>query len=226
MTDRIRRLVTAKERLLLDVSHELRTPITRMKVALAMMAQSPGKQSIEEDLKEMEQKIAELLDTARAVNIKADLDLRVTDVMSLLKEAAEAFKGIAPGIRIQDETAVVRLPLDGPRMGQAIKNIIDNALKFSTREGRPVEAWLKLQDQRVVIGVRDHGSGIPETDLDFVFEPFYRVDRSRTPRTGGYGLGLSLAKTIVEAHGGSIAISSVINQGTTVCIFLPLQIQD
>jgi signal transduction histidine kinase len=83
-----------------------------------------------------------------------------------------------------------------------------------------VEVSLRPTNNQAVITVRDHGSGIPEEDLAFVFEPFYRVDKSRTPNTGGYGLGLSLAKTIVEAHCGSITISSNPDLGTTVRIVL------
>jgi signal transduction histidine kinase len=220
MTDRIRKLITSKEQLLLDISHELRTPVTRMKVALAMMADSSGKQNLEEDLAEMDRKITELLETARAVNVKANLNLQDTDLMRLIKETATGFEGVDPGIQIKDHAAVVRLDLDGRQMSRAVKNIIDNALKYSPRSGGPVEVSLNCEDARAIIVVRDHGIGIPEEDLPFVFEPFYRVDKSRTPRTGGYGLGLSLAKTIVEAHGGSIAITSKPDLGTTVRIYL------
>jgi signal transduction histidine kinase len=222
MTDRIRKLITSKEQLLLDISHELRTPATRMKVALAMMADSTEKQNLEEDLEEMERKITELLETARAVNVKANLNLQDTDLMGLIKETASEFDGVAPGIQIEDLAPAVRLPLDGRQMRRAIKNIIDNALKYSPRSGRCVEVSLTCEDARAVISVLDHGIGIPEEDLGFVFEPFYRVDKSRTPGTGGYGLGLSLAKTIVEAHGGSITVSSTPDLGTTARISLPM----
>jgi len=222
MTDRIRKLIQSKEQLLLDVSHELRTPITRMKVALAMMPESPEKQNLEEDIKEMEQKVAELLETARAVNIKAALNLQDTDLMGLIKLVVSVFDGVKPGIRLDDSAGIVGAAIDHRQMEKALKNIIDNALKYSPRDGRPVEVSLRPTNNQAVITVRDHGIGIPEEDLAFVFEPFYRVDKSRTPRTGGYGLGLSLAKTIVDAHGGGIEISSQPDHGTTVRIVLPL----
>ncbi len=222
MTERIRKLIQSKEQLLLDVSHELRTPITRMKVALAMMPEGPEKQSLEEDIKEMEQKVAELLETARAVNIKAALNLQETDLMGLIKSVVSAFDGNKPGIQIDESAEIGWAVLDRRQVEKALKNIIDNALKYTPRNGRPVEISLRHISNQAVITVRDHGIGIPEEDLAFVFEPFYRVDKSRTPRTGGYGLGLSLAKTIVEAHGGSITISSNPDRGTTVRIALPI----
>ena len=220
MTDRIRKLITSKEQLLLDVSHELRTPVTRMKVALAMLAESPVKINLQEDVAEMERKVSELLETARAVNVKAGLNLQGTDLMHLIKEAAAEFDGVEPGIQIEDCAEALSLDLDRRQMGRAIKNIIDNALKYSPRGSRPVEVSMDHEDSRAVIAFHDHGIGIPEEDLAFVFEPFYRVDKSRTPSTGGYGLGLSLVKTIVEAHGGSIAINSKPDIGTTVRIYL------
>ena len=222
MTDRIRKLIQSKEQLLLDVSHELRTPITRMKVALAMMPESPEKQNLQEDIYEMEQKVAELLETARAVNVKAALNLQDTDLMRLIQSVVSAFDGIKPGIQLDENTEALRAALDGRQMGKAIKNVIDNALKYSPRDGLPVEVSLQPLNNQAVITVRDRGRGIPEEDLAFVFEPFYRVDKSRNLTTGGYGLGLSLAKTIIEAHGGIITISRNPDCGTTVRIVLPL----
>ena len=219
MTDRIGKLIQAKERLLLDVSHELRTPLTRMKVALAMMEPGSCRQSLEEDLREMDHKITELLESARAVKIKADLDLGKTDLAGLVKKTAAVMSHIPPGIRMLDEPSELFLPLDAHQMDRAIRNIIDNALKYSPRDGRPVEISLKYENFQAVIQVSDHGAGIPAEDLDFIFEPFYRVDKSRTD---GYGLGLSMAKTIIEAHGGNIAITSTPQLGTTVRIALPV----
>ena len=221
MTDRIGKLIQSREQLLLDVSHELRSPITRMKVALAMMPESQEKQNLEEDLREMEAKITELLETARAVNVREALDLQETDVMQLIKEAVAAFQGMAPGIQLEESAELFTMDLDRRRMGRAIGNILDNALKYSAQSSDPVQVSLAQEDSSLVIAVNDHGIGIPEEDLDFVFDPFFRVDKTRTPRTGGYGLGLSLAKTIVEAHGGDITIRSTPGHGTTVCIALP-----
>lgn len=221
MTQRIQQLVKAKEQLLLDVSHELRTPITRMKVALAMLAESSDKQNIEEDLNEMEDKINELLETARALKVKAALNLRPVDLGALIHDAAELFQDIRPGVQIKPLSPMPPCDVDARQVRKALKNILDNALKYSPDDGPPVSIAVTSQPPFAVITVIDRGIGIPKEDLDFIFEPFYRVDKSRTPQAGGYGLGLSLAKTIIEAHGGRIDIASTVGQGTTAQIYLP-----
>jgi NtrC-family two-component system sensor histidine kinase KinB len=107
----------------------------------------------------MEHKITELLATARAVNMETVLKLQATDLTALLKSAAAAFSGIAPGIRVSACPPSLRLPLDASQMGRAIQNIIDNALKYSSRDGRPVEISLMCEDDRAIVQVLDHGVG-------------------------------------------------------------------
>ncbi len=222
MTQRLQQLIKAKEQLLLDVSHELRTPITRMKVALALLADSCDKQNIEEDLNEMEVKITELLETARALKIKAELNRRPSDLAALIRDAVALFDNVKPGIQMKTLASKAFCDIDAQQVRKALTNILDNALKFSPDDCLPVSVELTHQSPFAIITVIDHGIGIPKEDLDFIFEPFYRVDKSRTPQTGGYGLGLSLAKTIIEAHGGRLDITSTIRQGTTVQIYLPI----
>jgi signal transduction histidine kinase len=222
MTQHLEQLIKAKERLVLDVSHELRTPITRVKVALAMLPDSSGKESILEDMAEMEAKIAELLDTARTISVRAELRQRPTDLSDLIRKTAATFAQRPPGIDMADPEPLAPVHLDPLQMEKVLKNIIDNGLKYSTTESQPLQISLSKQENFALITVSDMGIGIPNEDLDFVFEPFYRVDPSRSPRTGGYGLGLSLAKTIVDAHDGKIEIQSEVGNGTTVRILLPI----
>lgn len=221
MTRQIAQLVKAKERLVLDVSHELRSPLTRAKVALAMMPESAGRQSLLEDIREMEAKIAELLETARAVGVKAELKRVPTDLAELITRTAASFQDRPPGARLAELPKLPPVPLDPRQMEKVLRNIIDNALKYSVPASPPVRIALHARESFAVITVSDRGIGIPQADLLLVFEPFYRVDPSRSARTGGYGLGLSLAKTIVEAHGGRIEIDSTYGEGTTVRILLP-----
>ncbi len=221
MTRQIALLIKAKERLVLDVSHELRSPLTRSKVALAMLPESAGKQSLLEDIGEMEAKIAELLESARAVGVKAELKRVPTDLAELIARTAAGFKDRPPGVRLAELPQLPPVSLDPRQTERALRNIIDNALKYSVPASPPVRIALHAREAFAVITVSDRGIGIPRADLALVFEPFYRVDPSRRARTGGYGLGLSLAKTIVEAHGGRIEIDSVHGEGTTVRILLP-----
>ena len=221
MTERLQHLIQSKEQLLLDVSHELRTPITRIKVALAMLAESSDRASIEEDLNEIEKKITQLLETARALNIKSSLQYTSVDLGQLIHKTATMFESETPGIRIAPMPGISPIDLDEELIGQALKNILDNAQKYSPDDAAPIEVAATITDAEVIISVQDKGIGIPEEDLDFVFEPFYRVEKARTPQQDGYGLGLSLAKSIIEAHGGQIRISSEPEQGTLVQIHLP-----
>jgi len=221
MTRQLAQLFKAKERLVLDVSHELRSPLTRLKVATAMLAEGSAKASHSEDIEEMEAKITELLETARAVGTKIELKRTPTDLARLISASASGFGFRPPGVRLGDLPQLTPMAIDPRQIEKALKNIIDNALKYSTEKSPPVEIALHARESYAVVTVSDQGVGIPPADLALVFEPFYRVDPSRSSRTGGYGLGLSLAKTIVEAHGGHIEIDSVYGQGTTVHIVLP-----
>jgi signal transduction histidine kinase len=104
-----------------------------------------------------------------------------------------------------------------------IQNLIENALKFSDKQKKPVEIGLLVSGEKIVLRVHDFGVGIPEEDHEKVFEPFYRVDKSRTKETGGYGLGLSLCREIMRAHGGNISLESQLEQGTEVLAEFPSQ---
>lgn len=95
-------------------------------------------------------------------------------------------------------------------------------MKFSAEQDRPVEIAMEKREGEICITVTDHGVGIGAADLPLVFEPFFRVDGSRSRRTGGFGLGLSLCRSIVEAHGGRIEIESTTGSGTTVRVYLSL----
>ena len=102
-----------------------------------------------------------------------------------------------------------------------LRNILENSVKFSGDSNQAVRINIKTEDNAVIIRVQDFGRGIPQSELPYIFEPFYRVDKSRSKKTGGYGLGLSLCKKIIEAHNGTIEIESEENKGTLVSIRLP-----
>jgi two-component system, OmpR family, manganese sensing sensor histidine kinase len=106
-------------------------------------------------------------------------------------------------------------------LSQAIINLLTNACKYTPTEGK-VELRLFEKSYQAVIEIEDSGVGIPEADLPHIFERFYRVDSDRSRHTGGFGLGLAIAKQIVEAHGGEIFVSSQVERGTTFTLKLPL----
>jgi signal transduction histidine kinase len=221
MTDRIRSTLRAKEQLLLDVSHELRSPLTRMKVALESASENFAKQSIREDVAEMEKMVTEVLKTARSHYMYGQLNLQRTDIVALVKGALSAFKDRGPRIRAGEMPDRVDLYVDPDRVKTVLINVLDNAVKYSFESSRPVEASIENRKPYWVVRIRDSGVGIPQDELPYIFEPFYRVDKSRSKDTGGYGLGLSLAKTVMEAHQGKIEVESYPGRGTTVQLFFP-----
>jgi signal transduction histidine kinase len=220
MAERVGEMMQAKERLLLDVSHELRSPITRMKVALEFMEEGKVKESIREDLKEMERMVSDILETYRRFKEPGALNLKRVDLAELIDDVASGFGGRPPGVDVSQITEHVNLRVDVEKIKTVLQNVIVNGLKYSEDDADPVVVSLKRQASHALIEIQDHGIGIPEEALPYVFEPFYRVDVSRSRKTGGYGLGLSLCKAIIEAHGGRIEIRSELGRGSTVSLYL------
>lgn len=117
--------------------------------------------------------------------------------------------------------ARVEFPIDPDRMTQVLVNLIGNALRHTPAGGR-VDVSAEKQDGYLRLHIADTGPGIPEEDLPFIFERFYKRDPSRSRKDGGTGLGLSIAKGFVEAHGGSVTVKSKLGHGTVFTISLPL----
>jgi len=216
MTRQIREMIRAKEQLLLDISHELRSPITRAKVALEFVPEGATKESIREDLLEMETMITEILESERLNSSPGKLHLKMSNISEVIREVSQDFQSRPPGVKLASVPEEVFLEIDVERVKTVLKNILENSIKYSKPESQPIEIYVEDQEKSVWIRIQDEGFGIPEGELPFVFEPFYRVDRSRSKDTGGYGLGMSLCKKIMEAHGGTIEIRSTLNVGTTV----------
>jgi two-component system, OmpR family, sensor histidine kinase VicK len=214
-----------------DMSHELRTPLTVVRanaeVALGLDRTCVHTELLEEISKEAEHMthlVEDLLFLARSDAGAVPLAQELVNIRSFLTELAERSSVLARGrgVTVQLELAgegLVRI--DRERIAQAVLILVDNAVKYS-----PVDKTITLRSAlhgaEVVIEVEDEGPGIPEQDLPLVFERFYRVDKARTRKQGGVGLGLAIAKSIVTAHGGRIEAESVLNKGTKMRYYLPL----
>jgi signal transduction histidine kinase len=216
MAERIKKMVRAKEQLLLDVSHELRSPVTRMRVALEFVSDGEKKESLLEDVGELEAMITELLESEKLNSDHGKLDIETIDLASLLRETIKEFEIRPPGVVLMPVSEVMNIDGDAERVKVVLKNVIENAIKYSNPDNRAVEVAARKEAGAIVVTIRDHGIGIPKEDLSAIFEPFYRADKSRSRNTGGYGLGMSLCKKIMDAHGGSIGIESTHGEGTTV----------
>jgi signal transduction histidine kinase len=233
MADRVARLLRAQTELLANISHELRTPLARIRVALDIAAEGDAAGArrqvleIEEDLAEIERLVDDIL-TASRLEVGRDtagqppLRLEAIPAEGLLEKAATRFRTAYPSrtLQVSTEGRLPQVEVDPALLRRALDNVLDNAGKYSEPPS-PVALSARAEEGRLAIEVRDFGIGIEPVDLGNVFTPFFRTDRSRARKTGGVGLGLPLAKRIVEAHGGSIAIQSRPSAGTTVRITIP-----
>lgn len=221
MVGRVRDMVRARDQLLLDVSHELRSPIARMRVALELPPDDRNRARMAADLAEMESMITEVLELERLRDGRG-IQARRQDLAPIIREVVERFEDRPPGVRIVSMPQSLVLALDAERMRTALRNVLENAVKYSLPESRAVEISVAATDSQAIIRITDDGPGIAEGDVDRLFEPFVRADRSRSRKTGGYGLGLSICKRIVEGHGGSITAENNAGRGATFVMTLPL----
>ena len=221
MTDRVRQMLAMRERLLLDASHELRSPLTRMKVALEFLPQGTARESLREDLLEMEHLVTAILESARLARAGEEIRRQRFDLAAVLRRVTRRFSERLPGVRLEGSPAACFIEGDPDLAATVLRNIVDNAVKYSTEKAEPVRVGLEESGGKARVTVRDNDPRIPPADLPRIFDPFYRVDPSRSRGTGGYGLGLSICKSIVAAHGGSIAVESTVGVGTTVTVVFP-----
>jgi signal transduction histidine kinase len=220
MVGRVRDMIGARDQLLVDVSHELRSPLTRMKVALELLPPSEQRTGMAADVAEMERMIAELLELERLRGGRG-VDPVCQDLMPIVREAAESVQNRPPGVQVVSMSQEIPVAIDAEKFRMVLRNLLENAVKYSLPDSRAIEVSAAHNGERVVIRVTDDGPGIPERDMANLFEPFFRVDRSRSKKTGGYGLGLSISKRIVEAHGGTIAVESNLDRGASFVVTLP-----
>jgi signal transduction histidine kinase len=220
MARRLDRLLRSKEQLLLDVSHELRSPITRMKVQLEFIEDEEARESLRSDLAEMEAMVTAILESARLRHAAAALNLKTVSLDELIHALAADFEDRPPGVVLG---TMVKDPVqaDPEKMKILLRNLLDNALKHTPNDGPAVSIAMALKQGGLEITVEDKGEGIPASALPHIFEPFFRPDVSRSRKTGGYGLGLSLCKAIVDAHGGTIDLVSTPGRGTQVTVTIP-----
>ncbi len=223
MTARLKKMMETKEHLLRDISHELRSPLTRMRVALELIENKEIKGEIELDICEMEEMITAILKSAREHHDSRKQNLQKCNLDQLLKRVTERYTNMSPGVHYTSPGVPLHCKGDESSLRTVFSNLIDNAIKFSTDENRTVEVKLSENiDDTSLITITDFGSGIDEAELPCIFEPFYRVDKSRSRKTGGFGLGLNLCKAIIEAHDGKIEVKSKPGEGTQVLLTFPL----
>jgi signal transduction histidine kinase len=222
MSRQIEQMMQSRKQLLQDVSHELRSPLTRMRLSLAVMSDSQEKNELEVDIAEMNAMLSRLLESSRLDRTDMDLKLEPTDILGLLRTVASQMKRREPGVVVVSSLTKLVVSIDPGEIRIVVNNLVDNALKYSAHQSQPVSLVAEKTNSKMQICIRDYGTGIPAGDIPFLFEPFYRVDKSRSSKIDGHGLGLSICRKIVTAHQGTIQISNTGNEGTEVVIELPL----
>jgi len=233
MIGRLEKAFQRQKQFTSDASHELRTPLAVIEAesTLALQKERPPndyRQSLEtisQEARQMSSLIEQLLALARAdagkeqwnfteVNLGKLITNLGTDVEVLCQEKGLSFQlG-----QIQD--LVVKG--DEARLRGLFMNVLDNAIKYTLSPGT-VSASLRREGQMAVVAIKDTGVGIPAENIPFIFERFYRVDKSRSRAEGGTGLGLAISRHIAEAHGGKIELESQVGSGSTFSVWLPLQ---
>jgi signal transduction histidine kinase len=213
-------MIQARDQLLLDVSHELRSPLTRIKVALALHADDELKSEISADVTEMEAMITELLELER-LREGHGICCQLQDIVPIIRELVRSYKGRSLDISDAGVPASVLLNVDRDKFRTVLRNLIENAYKYSLPDSSPIELSVEQEGGRTIVRVRDDGPGVPTSDIPNLFEPFFRVDRSRSKKTGGYGLGLSICKRIMDAHEGSIAVENNPDRGASFLLAFP-----
>ena len=214
MSERIRRQIRQRTDMLSGVSHDLRTPLTRMKLQLAMLGDSPETQELSVNVSEMEKMIQDYLTFARGEGGEKSIECDLSEVVKDLAATWQA-SGIALDCHAEGKIVTWLKP-------NAFRRCIDNLIANASRYGSQV--WLQAgkRGNAIEILVDDNGPGIPEQEREDAFRPFYRLDRSRNPSTGGTGLGLSISRDVARTHGGEILLETSPHGGLRARVRLPI----
>lgn len=219
-----------RKRLMTDIAHELRTPLTVVRSQVEAVADGVWEATPERlalcaaEIERLSDLIGEVESLTRLEGEILSVRLRDTDLAAFLNTVLDASEPLfaRSGVTLcRSLQGSVRANVDSERFRSVIDNLLSNALRYSEAGGR-VEVRLRSWDGSAVVEVEDDGTGIDAADLPHVFDRFYRADAARARVTGGRGIGLAIAKAAVEAHGGTIEVSSRLGEGSRFTVKLPL----
>jgi len=214
MRERIRRNIDQRTEMLAGVSHDLRTPLTRMKLELAMLGDTPGASNLASDVTEMQQMVEGYLAFARGEGTEQP---KPTDLSQLLREVVGQLRHQETPVDLHIEDSL-ELPVKPDSLRRSLTNLIANA----QRHGQHVAVRAGRREKAVEITIDDDGPGIPADKREAVFRPFFRLDEARSPDAGGTGLGLTIARDVVRGHGGDVLLQDAPGGGLRVRLRLPL----
>ena len=212
-----------------DIAHELRTPLTNLQTHIEAFIDGiwePSKKNLENILDEIN-RLAKLINNLREISKLEETGLNLNktafNISEEIKTIVQSFKPVFMKNKYEIESDIeedIKVLMDKDKIRQVMYNLISNSHKYLKSNGK-VYVSLKEKDENIKIQVIDNGIGIKKEEIPYIFERFYRSDVSRNRETGGSGIGLTIAKSIVEAHGGTISVQSNFNNGTTFTITLP-----
>lgn len=217
-----------RKRLTGDISHELKTPLTNIQSHLEAMIDGIWEPTEERllSVKEEAERLSSLVSDMQKLNKYDESSIKLkkdnVNISDIICFVIFQFSNLAKSknIKIEYEKKNINLYCDKDKLTQALVNILSNAIRYSN-EGSTIFIEERLKDNKVIISIEDQGIGISEEDLKYVFERFYRADKSRTRATGGTGIGLTIVKSIVSSHGGEVKLESKLGEGSKFTIILP-----
>ncbi len=234
MAAQLENLDNSRNQFVSNASHELRTPLTSLKVMLESMLYQPDMPEelrtefmtdMDHEIDRLTDIIQDLLALSRVDSGKgATLSISAVDAPELVRQTLRKLQPLLEGRTLDIQTQLpeqLTLQADASKLEQVFYNLIENAIKY-TQDGGKIRISMQKDGKQMLFAVSDTGVGIPESDLQQVFERFYRVDKARSRETGGTGLGLSIVKQMVKLHGGEVTVESVLGEGSTFTVTLPL----
>ena len=214
MRERIQRHIGERTKMLAGVSHDLRTPLTRMKLQLAMLGDGDDVEDLKGDVADMSRMLDGYLAFARGEGGEKPVETNLNEMLQMVVGQARR-KGGLIDLHMEE---VNTLPLKPDAFTRCVTNIIDNAMRYATH----VSVRVGRREEAIEITIDDDGPGIPEAHRADVFRPFFRIEDSRNPETGGVGLGMSIARDVMRGHGGEIVLGDSPSGGLRVRLRLPL----
>lgn len=214
MQARLQSYIRDRTRILAAMSHDLKTPITRLRLRSELLDDGDLRTRFMRDLDDMESMVAETLGFLRG--LESGEPMQPVDIMALIESLQADLAETGGQVRIEG-TAAAPLPARPQALKRCLRNLLENAIKYGT------SANVVVQDDavRLQILIQDEGPGLPQAELEKVFEPFYRTEQSRSRVTGGTGLGLTIARSVIEAHGGKLELLNRPEGGLEARLTLP-----
>ncbi len=230
MSDDLERAEKLRQNMVADIAHELRTPLSNVQGYLEALRDGviePNAETLR-SLSEEATLLARLVDDLQELSLadagELKLNCQAEDIAELIKQTVVAMQAQAKAKGISVSVDLPELPrgnIDSRRISQVLRNLLENAVAH-TAKGGSITVAAQQKDKWIEVSVTDDGEGIPAKDLPNIFERLYRVDKSRARATGGSGLGLTIAKRLVEAHGGSISAKSAPGKGSRFSFTIPV----